>query len=70
LFCDLARAEQIAQRGVWSVISDLLTVGKYGQLEKVKSDNTTRIMFKKILAFVVLYIGERKKAEKNIKLTN
>jgi hypothetical protein len=41
---DFARAKQVAQQGVRSVLFNMLTVGIYGQLEKVKSDNTIRIM--------------------------
>jgi hypothetical protein len=36
---DLARAEQVAQHSVQSVLADLMTKDKYRQLEKVKPDN-------------------------------
>jgi hypothetical protein len=60
LSLDLARAEQVAQQGVRSVLSDLLTVGKYGQLEKVKPNKTICIMFKKISSLCLFVQGKEK----------
>jgi hypothetical protein len=60
LSLDLARAEQVAQQGVWSVLSNLLTVGKYRQLEKVRSNNTIRIMFENFSSLCLFVQGKEK----------
>jgi hypothetical protein len=57
---DLARAEQVAQQGVRSILSDLLAVGKYGQLEKVKPNNTICIIWKKISSLCLFVQGKKK----------
>jgi hypothetical protein len=69
LSLDLARAEQVAQQEVRSVLSNLLAVGKYGQLEKVKPDNTIRIMFENFSS-LHLFVQGKEKGRKFIKSTN
>jgi hypothetical protein len=57
---NLARAEQVAQRGVRSVLADLMMEGKYGQLEKVTHDNTIRIMFENFSSLCLFVLGKDK----------
>jgi hypothetical protein len=57
---NLARAKQVAQHGVWSVLADLMMEGKYGQLEIVKPDNTIRIMFENFSSLHLFVLGKEK----------
>jgi hypothetical protein len=57
---NLARTKQAAQRGVRSLLSDLITAGKYGQLKKAKFDNTIRVMFEKFSSFCLFAQGKEK----------
>jgi hypothetical protein len=57
---DLARTKQAAQRGIRSLLSDLVTAGKYGQLEKAKPDNTIRVMFENFSSLRLFAQGKEK----------
>jgi hypothetical protein len=57
---NLARAKQVAQHVVWSVLADLMMEGKYGQLEIVKPDNTIPIMFENFSSLCFFVLGKEK----------
>jgi hypothetical protein len=60
LSLDLARVEQVAQQGVRSLLSNLLALEKFGQLEKVKPNNTIRIMFENFSSLPLFVQGKEK----------
>ncbi len=57
---DLARAKQVAQRSVQSVLVDLMMEGKYRQLEIVKPDNTICIMFENFSSLHLFVLWKEK----------